>query len=439
MRSGAGFLRRLSGLAVLAALFLAACGPSSSGPEPSFTQVNKITASDGEDYDLFGWSVAFDGSQLLVGSKIGQYSFPDGQAYLFLRHSGGMDRWGEVKRFSANDGLTFDQFGAAVALAGDAAFIGAPQEDDVEINAGAVHVFVREQGGAGEWGEAKRLAASDGEQGAYFGQALSAGGDSVFVGAPGNSAAAPGGGAAYVFIRDLGGSDNWGEAAKIVPSDPRAAARFGCSVALDGDVAVIGAHGDGVPGALFGAAYIFYRIGQAPGTWQEIRKLTAHDQSDWDGFGSCVAISGDLVLVGAPWKHEAGIEYGAAYLYGRNQGGPDNWGLVKKFSALVTKPNDGFGTSVTLSAEYLLIGAPGVDGSGGPPANALGAVYVFRRDLGGNDNWGLLGRITPADRWDSGEFGRSTALAGDLVTVGAPIKPEGGVCRGAVYLFRIEP
>ncbi len=444
MISGNLVLRRLSGLMVLAAFVAAACESTPPGPDPDpdtpFTQVKKITANDARDWDKFGWSVALDGGQLFVGTDIVQSPyFPEGRAYFFSRNNGGTDAWGEAATFTASDGLDMDLFGYSVALDGDTAVIGAPWEDDVEVDAGAAHLFTRDPGGAGEWGESKRLVASDGERSADFGQALSANGESVLVGAPGYSAAAPGAGAAYVFIRDHGGPGNWGEAAKILPSDPRLAARFGSSVALDGDVAVIGAPGDGVIGALFGASYVFYRTGSAPGTWQEIRKLTAYDQFDWDWYGSCVAIAGDLILVGASTKHEAGVEYGAAYLYGRNQGGPDNWGLVKKFSAPAARPNDGFGTSVALSAECLFIGAPGVDGFGDASASILGAVYVFRRSLGGTDNWGLLGRITPADRWDSGGFGRSMALAGDLFAVGAPIKPGGGVYRGAVYVFRIDP
>jgi hypothetical protein len=64
---------------------------------------------------------------------------------------------------------------------------------------------------------------------------------------------------------------------------------------------------------------------------------------------------------------------------------------------------------------------------------------VFKRDLGGADNWGYVGKVRPLDATEIAQFGRSVALAGDLFAVGAPAKPEGGVSRGAVYLFRIEP
>ena len=389
---------------------------------------------------MFGWSVSFDGSQLLAGILLSQMSYPtslDGRAYLFSQNTGGTDVWGEVKRFTVSDGYTVEQFGYAVALGGDTAFIGAPQEDDIEINAGAVHVFTRDQGGAGEWGETKRLAAPDGAQGDFFGQAISLDGDTALVGAPGNSAAAGGGGAAYVFARDQSGPDSWGETAKIMPSDPHDAARFGSSVALAGDIAVIGAYRDGALGSLYGAAYVFYRSDDNPATWQEIKKLAAFDAADWDGFGVSVAISGDLVIVGADTKHEAGVEVGGVYIFGRHHGGPDNWGLIKKLSAADAASDDAFGISVSVSGDYALVGASGVKGA--DPAAVLGAVYVFGRNLGGADAWGLMGKVMPSGAGENCQFGQSLALAGDLFAVGGPTKPNGGVHRGAVYIFRINP
>jgi len=437
MISGKLVLWRLPGLIVLAAFLAAACESTPPGPDPNpdtpFTQVRKITASDARDWDKFGWSVSLDGGQLLVGTDIVQSPyFPEGRAYFFSRNNGGTDAWGEAATFTASDGLDMDLFGYSVALDGDTAVIGAPWEDDVEVDAGAAHLFTRGQGG-GAWGETKRLLASDGGQGDSFGQAVALDGDKALVGAPGNSAAATRGGAAYVFARDQGGPDSWSEIAKLLPSDPQAAANFGSSVALDGDIAVVGAMGDDGPGFRRGAAYVFYRSGVVPGTWQEIKKLTADDAADQDEFGISVAVSGDLVIVGADLKHETGVSTGAAYIFGRNQGGMDNWGLVKKLSAPDAKANDAFGVSVSISNDYALVGASGVDGA----APDQGAVYVFRRDLGGATNWGYFGKVKPLDAAESAQFGRSIALAGDLFAVGAPIKPEGGgVYRGAVYLFR---
>ena len=438
MSSGARVLRRTACLLGLGAFLLAACesSPPDPDPDPPFTQVRKITASDARDWDKFGWSVDLDGSQLLVGTNIVQSPyFPEGKAYLFSRNSGGTDAWGEAKTFAASDGVDMDLFGYSVAVDGDTAIVGARWEDNDGVDVGAAHLFARDEGGAGAWGEQKRLVASDGPLSYRFGNAVSLDGDIALVGAPGSSVAASAGGAVYVFGRDQGGPDNWGEAARILPSDRQEAAWFGFSVDIDGDLAVIGAITDDGPGVRCGAAYVFYRSGGTPGTWREIKKLTAFDAVDQDEFGISVAVSDDLIIVGADWKREAGVAVGAAYIFGRNQGGQDNWGLIKKLSAADAANGDVFGISVSISNEYALVGASGADGT----ATDLGAVYVFRRNLGGTDAWGIKGKITPLDASESGSFGHSVALAGDLFAVGAPIKPGGGVYRGAVYVFRINP
>jgi len=418
--------------AALAAILFASCQTSPPEPEPgpTFTQVREIAVQDLREWEAMGRSVAFDGSRLLAGTYAGQYN-PLGRAFLFEKDEGGTDAWGEVKRFEPGGAYVFDQLGYAVALEGETAFIGAPQESDVETTVGAVYLFSRDQGGAGAWGEMKRLTLADGNPSDYFGQALSADGDTLLVGAPGNSSAVEGGGAVHIFVRDQGGPENWGETAKILPSDPRLAARFGTAVALDGDVAVIGAPKDGVPGALYGAAYVFSRTGGTQGAWTEVKKLSADDPADWDLFGGTVAVSGDLIIVGTPGKMNAGgVSKGAAYLFGRDRGGPDNWGLVRKLTAV---QGDGFGTAVSLSAEYALVGAPGARAS---PTIMGGAVYVFARDQGGTDTWGLQARLNPAGPPAYCQFGSSIALAGNLFAVGGP---SWDFSRGAVFIFRIDP
>lgn len=419
-------------------MLLGGCETSSTVPEPEpqppFTQFIKIVASDARDWDKFGWCVALDGSRLIIGTDIVQSPYlPEGRAYIHERNSGGTDAWGEVAEFIASDGLDMDLYGYAVAVRNDTAVVGAPWEDDVEVDAGAARVFTRDPGGAGAWGETIRLAASDGGRGDSFGQAVALDADTVLVGAPGNSAAATRGGAAYAFLRNQSGQDAWNETGKIMPSDPQDAAVFGTSVALAGDLAVIGAFRNDGGGSRRGAAYVFDRSGGALGTWSETKKLTAPDGADQDEFGISVAASGGLVIVGADLKREAGVPVGAAYIFGRDQGGMDNWGLIMKLSAPDAKPNDAFGISVSISADYALVGACGADGA----VPDGGAVYVFKRDIGGADNWGYAGKVRPLDATESAQFGRSIALAGDLLAVGAPTRPEGGVYLGAVYLFKI--
>jgi len=439
MRVPAGSNRTLSFIFALVALGLAGCEsrPPAREPDPDSpaVQLRRITASDAQDEDQFGWSVGLDGDDLIVGTDITEsHDYRSGKAFLYARDVGGTEAWGEVERLEAVNGEDFDMFGYSVAIQGDFAVVGAPWEDETAEDAGSAYVYSRNQGGSGSWGLLKKLTASDAGSGDGFGHAVAIDGDVIIISAARSSSVTWAGGAAYVYVRDLGGADNWGEVAKIVPGDLPAAAYFGFSVSLHGDLAVIGSLYNNGPGNLRGAAYVFARDLGGPDAWGEVKKLTAYDAEDRDQFGCSVGVSGDLIIVGADWKHEAGVEKGAAYVYGRDQGGPENWGLIKKLSAEDLAAVDAFGASVSISDTHALVGAPGADGS----VQDLGAVYVFARDLGGADAWGEAGKILPYDANESCGFGGSTAMDGDDFAVGAPRKRGGGSHRGAVYIFRLR-
>ena len=193
----------------------------------------------------------------------------------------------------------------------------------------------------------------------------------------------PAAGAAYIFQRNLGGADEWVEVEKLVASDTGAVDYFGNSVAISGDVAVVGADredgGPGDPTEDAGAAYVFANPG---GTgWMEIRKLTAGDAEEKDFFGQSVAVSGGVILVGA--KLEDGgpgaplVNAGAAYVFLQNLGGSNVWGQAGRLVAPDAQPGDFFGRSVALSGRNAVFGASGEDGGSGDPLADAGAAYVF--------------------------------------------------------------
>ena len=121
-------------------------------------------------------------------------------------------------------------------------------------------------------------------------------GDTAVVGACCEDTGGFDAGAAYVFQRNQGGADNWGEVKKLTASDAQASDRFGHSVAVSGDTAVVGAFRED---ALVGAAYVFQRNQGDADNWGEVKKLTASDAQDIDFFAHGVAISGDTAVVGA--------------------------------------------------------------------------------------------------------------------------------------------
>ena len=173
---------------------------------------------------------------------------------------------------------------------------------------GSVHVFEKVDG---EWPttEDYKLLASDGEQDDIFGSAIAVEGETVIVGAPWSDDVPFTSGSAYVFELIDG---VWTETDKLTASDAVADAWFGASISISGDSLVVGAQGDSEIGTASGAAYVFERI---DGTWTETAKLLASDGVDEDAFGSSVSVSGGTVLVGSRLDDDNGMNSGSLYVF----------------------------------------------------------------------------------------------------------------------------
>ena len=201
-----------------------------------------------------------------------------------------------------------------MTVSGDTAAVGAPGRLIVGA-AGAAYVFQRGQGGADNWGQVTKLTASDAQAGDGFGGGVAVSGGTAIVGALGEDAGGSAAGAAYVFERDEGGANNWGEVAKLTASDGQADDNFGASVAVRDDTAAVGAPGRLIVGAA-GAAYVLRRGQGGAGNWGQVTKLTASDAQTNDHFGFSVTVSGDTVIVGAFLEDPGGMsDAGAAYIY----------------------------------------------------------------------------------------------------------------------------
>jgi len=412
---------------VAVALAVGLVVPSSSGAA-SLSEVKKLIASDAKANDWFGQSVAVSGDIAVVGAPMGDAGGVGfaGAAYVFSRNQGGTDNWDEVKKLTASDAEEADVFGNSVAVSGDIAVVGAPGDDAGGYTAGAAYVFQRDKGGTDQWGQVMKLTASGGQAGDEFGASVAVSGDVAVVGA----AFAGGSGAAYVFQRDKGGTDKWGEVQKLTASDAQAGDRFGWSVAVSADIAVVGAVGEDTWGSNAGAAYVFSRDQGGTDNWGEVEKLTAaSDAEAGDEFGSSVAVSGDIAVVGARGEDEKGSAAGAAYVFQRDLGGTDNWGQAQKLMASDGQAGDYFGTSVAVSGDLAVVGADGEDAGG----SGAGAAYVFQRDKGGTDNWGEAQKLTASDAEAGDLFGHSVAVSGDLAVVGAFWE---GNWAGAAYVFQ---
>ena len=199
----------------------------------------------------------------------------------------------------------------------------------------------------------------------------------------------------------------WTEQAKLTASDATAYDELGGSVAVSGETAVVGAPLDDDVTADSGSAYVFVRSG---GTWSQQAKLTASDPASDDGFGHSVTLSGDTIVVGAPSDDDGGINSGSTYVFVRSG---TSWSQQAKLTASDPAGDDWFGNSVTLSGDTAVVGAPLDD----DVAADSGSAYVFVRS---GTSWSQQAKLTASDAGGHWAYlGWSVALSGDTAVVGA--------------------
>jgi carbonic anhydrase/acetyltransferase-like protein (isoleucine patch superfamily) len=378
----------------------------------------KLVASDGVAGDRFGDFVAIDDRTLLIGSPGDRFSLTSpGAAYVYTQSGG---NWLADGKLVASDGQPGDEFGR-VAIEGDTAIISAPSDDDNGFDSGSVYVFKRIRD---EWIEQEKLLASDGSSGDQFGR-LAIDEDTIIVGAPRDDGIAVDTGSAYVFVRE---NDTWTEQARLIASDAAMSDRFGWTVAIDGDTAVIGAVGQDDNGINSGAAYIFTRD---DGTWTEQTKLLASDGAANDGFGQ-VAISANKILIGAPRNSDNNENSSATYVFGYSNG---TWAEKAKVVAGIGAANQAYGAPAIAGNTFVI-------GAGGNHDKGLqsGSAYIFSVvDVefdGIIDNVDNCPTAFNPDQIDSNDDGFGDACVDPTVLVSADIDVDRTVTVGADAEFK---
>ncbi|MCB9896743.1 MAG: hypothetical protein H6825_01940 [Planctomycetes bacterium] len=257
-----------------------------------------LEAGDGAPADHFGSAVAVSSGRVLVGAWADDDSGANsGSAYLFDASTGA-----ELLKLLPDDGAAGDWFGHAVALDGDLAVVSALFSDDAVLDGGKVYVFDASTGDL-----LHELVADDASQTQYFGFSVAVSDGKVLVGAMFDDAQGNSSGAAYLFDASSGA-----QLAKLLPADGTAGQWFGRSVALSGDLAVVGAERDDGAAIESGSAYLFDAA-----TFAQLAKYTAPDATHFDRLGNAVDVDGTRVLIGAS-SDDASTGHlgdaGAAYL-----------------------------------------------------------------------------------------------------------------------------
>jgi hypothetical protein len=338
----------------------------------------------------------------------------------------------QLTKLVAADITTNKQFGSALAVSGNYAVVGAADIPGGPTGCNCAYVFEKTNG---NWIQKQKLLASDNITGSNFGHSVAISRNTIIVGAPNAESNT---GAAYIFKRNTSG--NWVEEKKIVAPDKGAGDLFGTSVSItpvydrgDESYAVIGAPGDADYGTQVIGAGTVYFFSNLPGEWQILNKTapvvgTYFDRNENAGFGSSVSISGTYAVVGAPFekKDTTGSNSlegaGAAYIFKRNPHGA--FELLHKIVNWDRAAGDQFGYSVSLNGDKMVIGAPFEDEDARQESTLLsaGSAYVFQKMDDGRW-WWTEKLITPA-RMRGDNFGNSVCISGDMIIVGAPTADE---------------
>ncbi len=279
--------------------------------------------------------------------------------------------------------------------------------------------------------QSARLTADDGAAGDSFGRSVAIDGDIVVVGAPSNDIGGNRQGSAYVFRKTGSGWTDMAQTAKLIAGDGTTGDWFGSSVAISGDTIVVGADSAHAGGSSRpGAVYIFLMPSSGWTNMIQTAKLTASDGADQDRFGGSIAIDNDTVVVGADGTNTNGhVNQGKAYVFVKPSSG---WSNMTESAMLIASDgaaNDYLGQSVAIDGNTVVVGAPGTQTN-------RGSIYVFERPESGWANMNHTAKLMASDGADNDLLGSSVAISDTIITAGAPGFSTGGSgSQGAAYVF----
>lgn len=471
-----------------------------------------LKAANVDASDSFGTSVAISGDTMVVGvpnESSSQTTITNGATassdnsasgagavYVYVRSG---STWTQQAYIKAGNAAAGDNFGQAVAIDTDTIVVGAPAEDGSSTgiftsaqtargstSSGAVYIYKRT---GTSWALEAYVKASNAGSSDTFGSAVAISANTVVVGSPNESSNATGtattassnnslagAGAAYVYVRS---GTTWTLQSYLKPATAHAVA-FGTSVAISTDTIAVGAPLDsssrttitnGTGGsnntskASAGAVYAFLRSGT---TWTQQAYLKPTNTHAGDKLGSSVAISGDLIVAGAPYEASnaqgpsatastdaSNTASGAAYVFSRSS---TTWSLQSYLKAANSGSGDHFGTSVGIDGSLIVVGSPdenasdtsviqGSTASSNTSATSAGAAYLYRVS---GTTWSELAYLKAPNAEASDAFGNACAISGSSLAIGATLEDSNqstitnGLTAssdnsksgaGAVYLF----
>lgn len=395
------------GTIVLSGLLLATSAPLAVADVGVIHEAQILLPNDGAAHEWFGNSVAHVGSTVLVGSRFDEIlGASTGSAYLMNAETGA-----QIAKLIPSDLEASDDIAISVGMSGNIAIVGSWSDNTVNgMNSGSAYLFDATTGQ-----ELFKLLATDGSAGDHAGFSVAISGEVAIVGAKDDNDNGSQSGSAYLFDVTTGV-----QIAKLLPTDGEAMNWFGSSVAISGTTAIVGAYRDNDNGGDSGSAYLFDVT-----TGDQIAKLLPSDGAADDRFGRSVAINGTAALVAANGDDDNGSGSGSAYLFDITTGIQ-----LAKLLPSDGAEGDSFGSSVAISETMAVIGASG-DNDNGPFS---GSAYVFHIATGTE-----LVKLRTSYNNSTAQLGTSVSISGTTVVAGARGDDDNGMDSGSAFVFDLQP
>ncbi|MFK8013030.1 MAG: hypothetical protein AB8B80_13405 [Marinicellaceae bacterium] len=388
-------------------------------------QQSTLLLPEGNNPSSFGASVELNNNQAIIGAHSHDFDNIDSGATFVFEFSD--NQWLQSQVILPHDRESQDYFGQAVSVYNSHLFINAMYDDDNGINSGSVYNYIVENG---FWVQDRKIVSNEiiGSPNSSFGISVSYDGNRLVVGSHTDDGKDQNSGAAYIY--DL--IDNsWVLTQKIKPNIEIADEYFGKSVSLSGDRVLVGAPAGIISDSEgIGSAYIFDLI---QGEWTQAQKISAADGQPNNKFGYSVSLFEERALIGAYGPYgRLGSDNGSAYIFDLIE---NTWIESTKLTAKSNSYSDNFGISVSLNNNRALIGSPRDEND----SFNQGAVYVFDLIGGFWEQTQKLFDTTDNFDNESTSFGYTVSLFNDRAAIGAPYDDVFGVFNshsmGSVYIF----
>jgi hypothetical protein len=428
-----GFARRgmdtqfvLAGAVLLQGL----CSQADAAGESLPAEVFRPNTTPNWNNEWFSVDLDLGPSRLVVGSEQVSSSYP-GLVHVYRRAGGGWELEQVISHLQVFDNTSF---GSDVALSDDerTLFVGAPLDGTPSL--GAVYLYRRTEGTG--WAAAGKLVAPDGVELDHFGGAVDVSGDHLAVVAYRTNDMAFDSGSIYLFARQP--DDTWVQTQKINLLDGAESDLFGNQIYLQGDLLVASSVTRDIDGFSNQGLVQTFQRDPVSGQWLDIGRLTAHDGSPGDYYGSAIALSGNRLAVGAYGRgvpKPGGIVtgQGSVYLYERDSGQASGWRFLNLIKSDDGAAGDWFGRSVAFDGELLMVGAPRKKNAAGKDT---GTAYAFQQNGGGiADSWRQVHKFIYGGTSGFAWFGDDIVISDSDVLIGARRDSQISSNQGSLWRF----